>query len=140
MINRILRFSLENRLFVLVGATLLLIYGLWTIVHLPVDVFPDLNRPTVTVMTATDAIHQAIAGVDALVAAGKLSAAEANSLKAKLTGAQKNIASGDVAGALDKLRSANNALDAMMRSGRLTSQDGRPIRVLIERTIQTLSR
>ena len=51
MINRILRFSLENRLFVLVGATLLLIYGLWTIVHLPVDVFPDLNRPTVTVMT-----------------------------------------------------------------------------------------
>ena len=51
MINRILRFSLENRLFVIAAAVILLGYGMWTIVHLPVDVFPDLNRPTVTVMT-----------------------------------------------------------------------------------------
>lgn len=51
MINAILRFSLHNRLMVIVAATLLMIYGLWTITRMPVDVFPDLNRPTVTILT-----------------------------------------------------------------------------------------
>ena len=51
MINRILRFSIDNRLFVVATAALLLIYGGWTISHMPVDVLPDLNKPTVTVMT-----------------------------------------------------------------------------------------
>lgn len=51
MFDRIIQFSLKNRLFVLCGAALLLVYGAWVIVKLPVDVFPDLNRPTVTVMT-----------------------------------------------------------------------------------------
>ena len=51
MINRILRFSIDNRLFVVATAALLLIYGGWTIAHMPVDVLPDLNKPTVTVMT-----------------------------------------------------------------------------------------
>lgn len=51
MINRILAFALRNRLFVVLGAAGLLVYGGYVIVHLPVDVFPDLNRPTITVMT-----------------------------------------------------------------------------------------
>lgn len=51
MFDRIIQFSLKNRLFVLCSAALLLVYGGWVIVKLPVDVFPDLNRPTVTVMT-----------------------------------------------------------------------------------------
>ncbi len=51
MFDRIIQFSLTNRLFVLCSAALLLVYGGWVIVKLPVDVFPDLNRPTVTVMT-----------------------------------------------------------------------------------------
>jgi CzcA family heavy metal efflux pump len=48
--DRIISFSLKHRLVVLASAALLLVYGGWVILHLPVDVFPDLNRPTVTIM------------------------------------------------------------------------------------------
>jgi Cu/Ag efflux pump CusA len=51
MLDRIIKFSLSNRLFVISFASFLLVYGTWTAMHLPVDVFPDLNRPTVTIMT-----------------------------------------------------------------------------------------
>lgn len=51
MFNRIIAFALEQRLLVIVLAALLTAYGLFAIKSLPVDVFPDLNRPTVTIMT-----------------------------------------------------------------------------------------
>jgi CzcA family heavy metal efflux pump len=51
MINGILRASLHGRPFVLVAAALLMVFGIWTTLRLPVDVFPDLNRPTVTILT-----------------------------------------------------------------------------------------
>ena len=51
MFDRIIQFSLTRRLFVLVFALLLVIYGGSVLVRLPVDLFPDLNRPTVTIMT-----------------------------------------------------------------------------------------
>ena len=51
MLNKIIRFSLQNGLFVLVVAVLLVIGGLYTAKNAEIDVFPDLNAPTVVVMT-----------------------------------------------------------------------------------------
>ena len=51
MLNKIIHFSLQNRLLVLVASKLLVIGGLYTAYHTEVDVFPDLNAPTVVVMT-----------------------------------------------------------------------------------------
>lgn len=51
MLNRLIEFSLRNRLFVIVATGLLLIYGGVVASRLPVDVFPDLNRPTVTILS-----------------------------------------------------------------------------------------
>ena len=50
-LSRIIHFSLNNRLLVLVASILVMIGGLYTTYHTEVDVFPDLNAPTVVVMT-----------------------------------------------------------------------------------------
>ncbi|MBQ8672491.1 MAG: efflux RND transporter permease subunit [Bacteroides sp.] len=51
MLNKIIHFSLHNRILVLVASVLLLIGGTYTAMHTEVDVFPDLTAPTVVVMT-----------------------------------------------------------------------------------------
>ncbi|HQY45635.1 MAG TPA: efflux RND transporter permease subunit [Usitatibacteraceae bacterium] len=51
MFNWIVRYSLRNRLFVLAVAALLMVYGSMTAWRTPVDVFPDLDKPLVTVLT-----------------------------------------------------------------------------------------
>ncbi|WP_294080612.1 efflux RND transporter permease subunit [Proteiniphilum sp. UBA5384] len=51
MLNKIIKFSLNNRMVVLVAAVLLMVAGLYTADNMEVDVFPDLNAPTVVVMT-----------------------------------------------------------------------------------------
>ena len=51
MLDKIIRFSLQNRLLVLIASVLLLVGGTYTAFHTEVDVFPDLNAPTVVVMT-----------------------------------------------------------------------------------------
>jgi len=51
MFDRIIALSLRNRLVVVALGVLLLVYGVRVILSLPVDVFPDLNRPTVTILT-----------------------------------------------------------------------------------------
>src|SRR5713101_14123 len=51
MLNRIIHWSLNNRLLVVAITSLILVYGVYVVLNLSVDVFPDLNRPTVTIMT-----------------------------------------------------------------------------------------
>ena len=51
MLNKIIAFSLRNRLLVAVTALLVSAYGAYTALKLPIDVLPDLNRPTVTILT-----------------------------------------------------------------------------------------
>ena len=51
MLNKIIQYSLHNRLLVMIAAVALLIWGSITAHNMEVDVFPDLNAPTVVVMT-----------------------------------------------------------------------------------------
>jgi HME family heavy-metal exporter len=65
MFRWLLESSLANRLLVLVLGAVLMAYGAFTLTRTPVDVFPDLNRPTVTVITeaggmATEEVEQLI--------------------------------------------------------------------------------
>ncbi len=53
MLNKIINFALSNRFIVLIITGLLLIWGCFTIFKTDVDIFPDLNAPTVTIMTET---------------------------------------------------------------------------------------
>lgn len=65
MLNNIIKFSLENKLFILLGAVLLIVGGTYTFQKMDVDVFPDLTAPTVVVMT--DAHGMATEEVERLV-------------------------------------------------------------------------
>jgi CzcA family heavy metal efflux pump len=51
MFDAIIRLSLKNRAILLIAALLFSVYGAYRATQVPIDVFPDLNRPTVTVMT-----------------------------------------------------------------------------------------
>ncbi|MFM7919931.1 MAG: efflux RND transporter permease subunit, partial [Planctomycetaceae bacterium] len=51
MLNAVIRFSLHNRSVILLLALAVLVSGTQSLLTMPVDVFPDLNRPSVTIMT-----------------------------------------------------------------------------------------
>jgi heavy-metal exporter, HME family len=56
MFNFLVTQSLKNRLLVLALAAVLIVFGGFTVTKLPVDVFPDLNKPTVTIMTEAEGL------------------------------------------------------------------------------------
>src|SRR5262245_27076476 len=56
MFNLLVTASLRNRLFVLATALILVVYGAIALRSMPVDVFPDLNRPTVTLVTEAEGL------------------------------------------------------------------------------------
>src|SRR5215207_1558189 len=56
MFNILVSASLRNRLFVLAAALILVAYGSFVLPSIPVDVFPDLNRPTVTLLTEAEGL------------------------------------------------------------------------------------
>ncbi len=65
MLDKIIRYALNNRLLVIVAALILTGVGIWSTWHTEVDVFPDLNAPTVVVMTeaggmATEEVEQLV--------------------------------------------------------------------------------
>lgn len=51
MLDRVIAFSLKNRALVLIAALVVVAAGVYQLVRTPVDVFPDLNRPTITILT-----------------------------------------------------------------------------------------
>lgn len=65
MLNKIIKFSLDNKLFVLVASAVMIIVGIYSTRQLDIDVFPDLTAPTVVVMT--DAHGMAAEEVERLV-------------------------------------------------------------------------
>lgn len=56
MFGRLIEFSLKNRMFVIALSVVIMAYGVLTLRQLPVDVFPDLNRPTVTIFTEAEGL------------------------------------------------------------------------------------
>src|SRR5829696_4512503 len=56
MFNLLVTNSLRHRLFVLAAALMLVLYGSYVLPRLPIDVLPDLTRPTVTVMAETEGL------------------------------------------------------------------------------------
>jgi len=56
LLNRIIAYALSNRLLVLLAALLVAGYGTYTALRMPIDVLPDLNRPTVTIMAEAHAM------------------------------------------------------------------------------------
>lgn len=56
MLDRLIHFSLKNRVFVIATAALILVYGTIVIIQLPVDVLPDLNRPRITIFLEANAM------------------------------------------------------------------------------------
>jgi DNA/RNA endonuclease G (NUC1) len=102
------------------------------------DDVTSTRTATVTVLTPAQGLGNAIALVDALAEAGTIEPGNANSLRTKLEGARRSLDGGTTAAALGKLQALLNELDALVRSGRLSETDARPLRTLVERVVESI--
>jgi DNA/RNA endonuclease G (NUC1) len=93
----------------------------------------------VTVITATDALDRAADMIKDMAGTANLTSGNANSLNAKIDGAQKQIANGNTTPAANQLRALLNELDAMVRSGRVSAEDAGPLKSMVERVIRSIS-
>jgi DNA/RNA endonuclease G (NUC1) len=99
----------------------------------------DTITTTATVITLAQATGEAIALVEALETAGKLSGGSAGSLATKLDAAKKLLENGNTRGAMGQLRALLNELDALARSGRVTDADVDALHELVERVIAVIA-
>ena len=74
MIDALIRWSLDNKLIVLTMAAILLAWGGWQAVRLPVDVLPDLTAPTVTIHSGALAIEEVVCQLDSNLGARRQAA------------------------------------------------------------------
>jgi HME family heavy-metal exporter len=65
MLNAVIRFALQQRLLVIAISVFLVAFGAWQTMRMPIDVFPDLNRPRVVIMT--EALGMAPEEVESLI-------------------------------------------------------------------------
>jgi DNA/RNA endonuclease G (NUC1) len=94
---------------------------------------------TVTVLTIAASLTNANALVEQLVAAGKLTRGNANSLTVKIDAAAASMAAFNAAAAANQLNALLNELDAMVRAGRLTTEDASALRTLVNRIIASIT-
>jgi hypothetical protein len=94
---------------------------------------------TITVLTPAQAVTNASALVQALVATGKVNAGVANSLTTKLDGAAKALQGNNMNAAEGKLGALLNELEALTRSGRVADADVEALRSLIARVLKSIS-
>ncbi|HEY0305383.1 MAG TPA: DNA/RNA non-specific endonuclease [Longimicrobiales bacterium] len=102
------------------------------------DDVSTLRTQTVVVLTPVAAIDNIDVMVDELLAAGKLSKGNANSLQVKLDSASASIAAGDFNTAVNQLNALLHELDAMVRSSRLSPADEARIRAEVQRVIDSI--
>ena len=99
----------------------------------------DTVFTTATVLTPAQATDIALGLLDALAEAGKVSAGNANSLEAKLRAGKKSLEADKTTAAIGQLGAALHEIEAMVRSGRLSEADAKPLRDLIERVIASVT-
>jgi DNA/RNA endonuclease G (NUC1) len=93
---------------------------------------------TTSVITAAQALRQAITMIDRLITSGKLDVSTASVLKAAITAASRQLDHGRVP-TISQLQLAIRVLDRLVTSGKLTSEDAEPIQTLLMRVIRSLS-
>jgi len=99
----------------------------------------DTVTTTASVLKPVEATQNAITLIDQIVAAGRISAADANDLRNPLDAALKKLQRGQVEPALDQLRNFITVLNGKVSAGRLTEADAAPVRALVLRIIASIS-